>query len=103
MLPKSKRVKKPLFDKAFKGGQSFRTKFFLVKYLQEKDTFWAAVAPNNIYKKAHDRNKARRSVYNAIRKLGEVKKPGVYVAVLQKSTTPPRTNELREDLRQFFK
>ncbi len=67
MLSKQRRLQKDKFDLVFKGSKVFSTNLFAIraKKAEEKPRF-AVVVPKKVYKLAHDRNRIRRQVFDAI-------------------------------------
>ena len=66
MLPKNKRVTKELFQKIMKIGGTLASPLFVFRYMESDKPQYAFVAPKTVAKRAVDRNKLRRTGYNAL-------------------------------------
>ena len=75
MLPKNKRIKCEQIEFILKKGKSFTSKLFIIRYIgnNEKVSRYAIIASAKLSKKAVERNKVRRKIYEAIRLIEKEK------------------------------
>ena len=105
MVPKNKRLTKPLFNKVFSEGGRIKTAYFSGRHLPGVTSAWAVVAPSSVFKKAHQRNRARRLAYGAIANLlkdHKPKKPGQTILIYQKISKDLSGEEIYRDLSSLF-
>lgn len=69
MLPKEKRIGREQIEFILKKGESSTSKLFIIRYIRnnEKTSRYAIVASAKLSKKAVERNRVRRQIYEAIR------------------------------------
>ncbi len=85
MLAKSHRLlKKKDFDRTFKQGKSFYTKFLGVKVLanQTEANRFGIIISTKISKKAVERNKLKRQIREILRPLNKKLKPGFDLIII---------------------
>ncbi len=105
MVPKNKRLTKPVFNKVFSTGGRIKTAYFSGRQLPGAREAWAVVAPASVFKKAHERNRARRVAYAALAKLLREKKPkvaGQTILIYQKATKELSGEDIYRDLMSLF-
>lgn len=89
MLKRKQRLSKRQFDTFFRTGKRLHTPLFQVIYAKTEDFHGAAVVGKKVHKRAVDRNRLRRRVYNILYRLSQDRDlKGVYIIIAK----PPAAN-----------
>ncbi|MFA6295639.1 MAG: ribonuclease P protein component [Candidatus Paceibacterota bacterium] len=104
MLPRSKRLSVEQFNAVIEKGRVFNSTLFLMRILRvESSMRIASVVPQKIAKKATDRNKLRRKMYEVITPLLKNVVGEFHAIVLAKSTAiKAEFTDLTTDMRAIF-
>ena len=87
MLKKENRLTTKEFLDVFKKGEKKHNSFFLLVYTKNDKKVKVGVSiPKKIFKKAVDRNKTKRIIFNLLKKNHLLPKKGYFVFVLKKPT-----------------
>jgi ribonuclease P protein component len=100
MLPKSKRLTKTDF-KGLRARISYRGAHFDIATVPEKKTKYACVIAKKRIRRAVDRNKVRRKVYEAAR-LAEPSSPSYILVYPTKQALAAPLQAIREELKAAF-
>lgn len=96
MLKKKERLTKSEFDRFFSSGRRFHTPLFTLIHAPHDRFHGAVVVGKKVFKKAHDRNRLRRRLYNALYRLSRDNDlRGVYMIL----TKPPAARAGYAELR----
>jgi len=104
VLPKSRRLRRKDFTKLFDRGRTARGRYFIFKYADGTDDLsgrFGFSVSKKVFKRAVDRNKARRRGYTALRMALEGREPrpfGLFILNNNKMPRVPETAEMAEDL-----
>jgi ribonuclease P protein component len=104
MLKKSSRLTKRQFDEIMKKGRVAHSSLFLMRFTDNnKDKRISAVAPLKVAKKAVERIRIRRKIYNALESVLKSVSAGTHAALFAKKDISLEDNEsLASDIRQLF-
>lgn len=100
MLPKSKRLAKSDF-KGLRARVTYRGIHFDIATIPEKTTKYACIIAKKRIRRAVDRNKARRKIYEAVR-LVEPSSPAYILIYPTKQAISAAKKEIQEELRAAF-
>lgn len=82
MLKKTERLTKKEFDRFFASGRRYHNAMLSLVYSPAPEFHGAVVVGKKIYKKAVDRNRLRRRLYNIIYRMSREKNlKGVYIVL----------------------
>jgi len=96
MLKKTERLTKQEFDTYFKTGRRVHGELLQLIYSPASQFHGAAVAGKKVSKKAVDRNKKRRQLYNALYQLKKDKDlQGVYICIAKPPAAAATYTELK--------
>lgn len=87
------------FDRFFSSGRRSHSPFFTLIYTKEISFHGAVVVGKKVYKKAVDRNRMRRQLYNTLYRLSrgnELK--GVYIILVKPVAKDVAVDEVRGSL-----
>lgn len=102
MLKKTKRLTTKEFQEVFQKGKRVSSPLFLLSYLDIKKEGFAISVPKKIYKKAVDRNKTKRLIFNSLKTLNSLPSIGV-VIVVRKKLDNMTQKETCDELLDVFK
>ncbi|MEI8327891.1 MAG: ribonuclease P protein component [Candidatus Taylorbacteria bacterium] len=124
MLPRSVRLTKEQFNSVMEKGRAYHSTLFMLRVVPASSpavspesvsgnvgkrtplvtpTHIAASIPSKVSKKAVDRNRMRRKIYEAIKPFYKIVAPNHYVVVFGKSTALTVTqSQLEKDVRDIF-
>ena len=86
MLKKTQRLSRKEFDYCFKVGRRLHSSNLQCVYCPATEFHGSAVVGKKVFKKAIDRNKQRRRIYNALYKIKIQKSlSGTYILIAKKS------------------
>jgi RNase P protein component len=97
MLPKKHRITKKLFDIIMKEGFFVSGAIFNLRYIAQKASQYAVVAPKSISPQANIRNKLRRQGYNALRSLNP-KSQIAGILFYKKEAKSPLYEDIKKDI-----
>ncbi len=103
MIPKTKKIKRSLFQEVFLLGKNKNSQFFRVKVRESDDLKFGFVIPKKVYKKAVDRNRIKRVFFNTIKELDFEPKKSEYIFFSQKSIKGVEDKDIQEDIINFLK
>ena len=95
MLKKKERLSRTEFSRFFSLGKRYNSNIAQLIYTPHPTKHVSAVVSKKIERKAVDRNKLRRRVYNITR--NEVDK-GVYIFILKKTASETSYKNLKEEI-----
>lgn len=96
MLKKKERLTKKEFDRFFASGRRIHSPFFTLIFTAAPDFHGAVVVGKKVYKRAVDRNRLRRRLYNIIYRLSrENQLRGVYIVITKPAAKDATFKELR--------
>lgn len=104
MLKKKERLTKKEFDRFFSAGKRIHSPAFTLLYTPHESFHGAVVVGKKVHKKAVDRNRLRRRLYNALYK--EVKDPevtGVFIILSKSGAVGLDFSELRHSVSSVLK
>jgi ribonuclease P protein component len=104
MLPKNRRVSKPLFDKVLKEGSVLHSPLFSLRFLPknlDKYSHIAIVAPKSVAKGAVERNKLRRRGYSAVASFSII--PSICLFFFKKEAKSSSLKELSLEMEMLLK
>lgn len=102
MIKKNSKLKSLDFkDFNQKNLKTINSQYFRSFYVQKDSLRLAVIISKKVYKKAVDRNKAKRRVYSAIRDI-DIKKPGFYKVVITQKINLVNFVEIKKDLQKIF-
>jgi ribonuclease P protein component len=104
MISRSQRISVEQFDSVMEKGKIIHSSLFLVRVLGgQSDMRVAAVAPKKVAKIAVERNKIRRKIYEAVRKLKLESSSNFHILIFAKPTIMKSTQlEIDNDLKTLF-
>lgn len=86
MLPKTKRLTTKSVDLVMEKGRMTHSPLFVIKSISTQETSRFSVSvPKKVAKTATQRNKIRRQIYSALRKIDNRIKPGLSGVIVAKS------------------
>lgn len=99
MLKKKERLTKKEFDRFFSLGRRYHSPAFSLIYSPTPEFHGAVVVGKKVYKKAVDRNRLRRQLYNIIYRASQEKNlKGVYIVLSKPPAKEASFSELRDVL-----
>ncbi|MBT4916981.1 ribonuclease P protein component [Candidatus Peregrinibacteria bacterium] len=103
MLPKEKRIGRGQIEFVLKKGESSTSKLFIIRYIgnNKEISRYAIVASAKLSKKAVERNRIRRQIYEAIRLIEKElthNKSLDIVLIPKKQILKSEFEEIKEDL-----
>lgn len=99
MLKKKQRLTTAEFNRFFSSGQRFHSPLFTLVWHPHSTFHAAAVAGKKVYKRAVDRNRLRRRLYNILYRLSrENGLEGVYIVIAKPNAASANFNELKAEL-----
>lgn len=102
MLPKKQRLTKKEFDRFFSAGQRQHSPFFTLIHVGEGEFHGAVVVGKKVFKRAVDRNRLRRRLYNALYALSrENNLLGVYIILTKSAAASASFSSLKEALQKL--
>lgn len=103
MLNKKERLTKKEFDRFFASGRRYHSPLFTLVHV-ETDTFnGAVVVGKKVFKRAVDRNRLRRRVYNILYRLSREKDlKSVYIILTKPAAAEASFPELKEALQKLI-
>ena len=105
MLPRSQRLSVEQFNQVMEKGRITHSPLFIVRSVTvpDDDTGVSAVAPQKIFKKATQRTKLRRQIYEAIQPIFDLIKPHTHAVVFAKNVTDKAEFEsLEKEIKEIF-
>lgn len=100
MLPKSKRLTKADF-KGLKARVTYRGAYFDVAIVPKDITKYACIIAKKRIRRAVDRNKARRKIYESLRSI-EPTSPSYVLVYPTKQAVSATLTAIKEELRAVF-
>ena len=102
MLPKYLKLKKFDFEYLFKVGEKFSNKYFFIIKVKNPETKFSVIPSSKEFKKAVERNKIKRRIYEIIR-LNLKKIPeGIYIILPKKNAFGVEFKELEKNLLELL-
>lgn len=99
MLAKKRRLTTAEFDRYFKTGKRHHTPSLQVLYSKAADFHGAVVVGKKVSKKAVERNKLRRRVYNALYQIQKQnQQTGVFIVLVKPVAAKVSFSELKDEL-----
>lgn len=99
MLKKKERLTKKEFDRFFSSGRRNHSELFTLVHTVGTEFHGAVVVGKKVYKKAVDRNRLRRRVYNVLYRLSrENDLQGVYIILTKPTAGRADFHELKAAL-----
>lgn len=103
MLNKKERLTTKEFDRFFKSGRRIHSPLFTLVYNDAADFHGAVVVGKKVSKKAVQRNKFRRRVYNALYSLSREKGlKGVYIVLTKPAVAEASFSAIKESLQKLI-
>ncbi len=105
MLPRRERISVQKFDLIMEKGRVVHSPLFLLRYIEEKDaknSRFSAVAPQKIAKKAVERNKYRRMIYDSIAPLISSTRPVSGILIAKVGIKTAIRPNITSDLQNLF-
>ena len=103
MLKKKERLTKKEFDRFFSLGRRYHSPALSLIYSPAPDFHAAVVVGKKVYKKAVDRNRLRRQLYNIIYRTSQEKNlKGVYIVLTKAPATTIGFGELKTTLENLL-
>ncbi|OGG85576.1 ribonuclease P protein component [Candidatus Kaiserbacteria bacterium RIFOXYB1_FULL_46_14] len=103
MLKKKERLTKKEFDRFFSSGRRFHSPLFTLIYNKEEAFHGAVVVGKKVFKRAVDRNRLRRRLYNILYRLSrEVGLNGVYIILTKPTAGKASFDELKAELQKLI-
>jgi len=104
MLSKANRLSIREFDLVIKTGREVYSPFFTVKFSPSKEFKFAPTAPKKTFKTAVSRNRVRRRIYAAVRKVAplEREKQNHIVLIVKKDIADISADELARMIESLF-
>lgn len=102
MLPKAEKLNALDLKKLRKAGKRIHTTLFSVSYLSQDVTKMAVSVPKKVYKKAIDRNRAKRRVFAALEKLKNVKNKGYFEFMVKMDINNLPFETLQADMKKVL-
>ena len=97
MLRKKQRLTKEQFDEFFRSGKRFHSPLFQLIHSKAEAFNGAVVVGKKVHKRAVDRNRLRRRVYNILYRLFKDQNlKGVYIIIAKPPATGSSFAELRD-------
>lgn len=97
MLKKKERLTKKEFDRSFSVGRRLHSPLFTLVWEDGSDFHGAVVVGKKVFKRAVDRNRLRRRLYNILYRLSrENNLLGVYIILTKPAAKEVTFLELRE-------
>ncbi len=104
MLKKKERLTKKEFDRFFSIGKRIHSPALTLLYTPDETFHGAVVVGKKIYKKAVDRNRLRRRLYNALYKeIKEAGITGVFIILVKSGTIGLDSQEQRQAISDSLK
>lgn len=104
MLKKKERLTKKEFDRFFSAGKRIHSPAFTLLYTPSETFHGAVVVGKKVYKKAVDRNRLRRRLYNALYKeIRETGTTGVFIILAKAGATGLDLSEQRRTISDSLK
>lgn len=98
MLKKKYKLKKINFEEIFKIGKRFKNNFFLVVKIDDKEKKFTVLPNKKDFKKAIERNKIKRRIYEIIRLNFDKIPPGNFLIFPKKNCLKLNFKELEKKL-----
>lgn len=104
MLPSSQRLSVEQFNDVMKRGKVSHSPLFIIRTVKvDGKTAISAVAPQKIAKKAVERNKIRRIMYETIMPLMKSVVTGYNIVIIAKDTAVnAKFNDLLDGMKEIF-
>lgn len=103
MLKKRERLTKKQFDRFFSSGRRYHSPLFTVVHTPGDDFHGAIVVGKKVFKKAVDRNKLRRRLYNILyRSQCDGGMKGVYIILTKPQAAKASFSELKTTLTELL-
>lgn len=103
MLKKKERLTKKEFDRFFSSGKRRHSDLFTLVHADDPVFHGAVVVGKKVFKKAVDRNRLRRRVYNALYRLSrENDLQGVYIILTKPAAGRAGFSELKSALENLI-
>lgn len=104
MLKKKERLTKKEFDRFFSVGKRIHSPAFTLLYTPLETFHGAVVVGKKVYKKAVDRNRLRRRLYNALYKeIKDTEVTGVFIILAKSGAVSLDFSELRQSVSSVLK
>jgi len=103
MLPKKKRLTKAQFDRFFSCGRRYHSPSIQLIHAKDPHFHGAAVVGKKVYKRAVDRNRLRRQLYDILyREHSTNLTKGVFIAIAKPPAKNADYSALKEELKQLL-
>ena len=107
MIAKKHRINREFIPYILRKGKSLKSKLFIIRYCQNKEEFsrFRTIVSTKIDKKAVERNKLRRQIYEAIRIISKEIQPNPpldIVFIPKKSIKKAKYSKIEEDLKLIY-
>ncbi len=102
MLGKKFKLKKINFEEIFKIGEKYKSDFFTIIKIKNKERKFAVLPNKKEFKKAVERNKIKRRIYEIIRLNFEKIPKGSFIIFPKKNCLKLKFKELEEELAKLI-
>jgi ribonuclease P protein component len=108
MLPKTRRVSKVTFTEALAKSRSYHGTYLTIRVNFTKiienttESRFSVVIAKSVYKKAVDRNKLRRGIYNFLYPIKTIK-PATVLIFVKKEAKTILLKVIKEELKELLK
>ncbi len=103
MLRKKERLNRTAFNRFFSSGTRVHSPSLMLVYSPDSEFHASAVAPKKIWKKAVERNKFRRRVYDAVRVLHKEKPlTGAYIFIAKSGAQNTSYDALKKEILELI-
>ncbi len=96
MLPKSKRLTTEEFKEVFENGKKIYSPLFMYSYVIKESFKLSVVASKKNFKKAVQRNKYKRKIFNIVRSFDKDTLPNAWIICTFKKEAIDKDNTLLE-------
>ncbi len=100
MFKKAQRLNSSLFSKFYKQGKRINNPYTTTIFTPNDQFLCAVVVGKKVYKKAYDRNRLKRRIYEVVRRLKTGETTGVYIVIAKPNIKNLTKRELLAVLEQ---
>lgn len=103
MLRKKERLTKKEFDRFFSSGRRHHSPILTLVHTPQSEFHGAVVVGKKVYKKAVDRNRLRRRLYNILYKLSKERSlNGVFIILTKPAAAKASFTELKDSIQSLI-
>ena len=102
MLPKNLKLKKFDFEQFFKIGEKLRNEYFLLIKIKSHEKKFSVIPSSKEFKKAVERNRVKRRIYEIIRLNIDKIPKGLYLILPNKKTLNISFEELAKNILELL-